>query len=104
MSWDGGGDDGADGGDDVDDDPDDARHDGNDDGADFPLQEGISPVDFSLPESFFFLYGFRLAEAAEKVLVDATDIFRSKGRSTPKGHRRGAQGRVPPAARGRTCP
>ena len=30
-----------------------------------PLREGISPADFSLPESFFSLCGFRLVEAAE---------------------------------------
>ena len=57
MRCDGGGDDGADGGDDVDDDPDDARRDGDDDGGDFPLREGISLADFSLPELFFSLFG-----------------------------------------------
>ena len=30
-----------------------------------PLREGISPADFSLPESFFSLCCFRLVEAAE---------------------------------------
>ena len=49
-----------------DDDPDDARHYGDDDGGDLPLREGISSADFCLPESFFSLSGFRLAEAAEK--------------------------------------
>ena len=77
MRWDGGDDDGADGGDDVDDDPDDARRDGDDDGGDAPLREGTSPADFSLPELFFSLSGFRLMEAAEKFLVDTPDIFRS---------------------------
>ena len=33
-----------------------------------PLREGISPADFSLPESFFSLCGFRLVEAAEYFL------------------------------------
>ena len=31
----------------------------------FPLREGIPPADFSLPESFFSLCGFRLVVAAE---------------------------------------
>ena len=65
MRWDGGSDDGADDGDGVDDDPDDARRDGDDDGDDSPLREGNSLVDFSLPEPFFSLSGFRLVEAAE---------------------------------------
>jgi hypothetical protein len=34
-----------------------------------PLREGISPADFSLPESFFSLCSFRLVEAAEYFLV-----------------------------------
>ena len=34
-----------------------------------PLQEGISPADFSLPESFFSLCCFRLVEAAVYFLV-----------------------------------
>ena len=49
--------DGAIGEDDVDNDPNEARDDDEDDGDDLP-----SPVplaDFSLPESFFSLYGFR---------------------------------------------
>ena len=33
-----------------------------------PLWEGISPADFSLPESFFSLCCFRLVEAAEYFL------------------------------------
>ena len=33
-----------------------------------PLREGISPADFSLPESFFSLCGFRLVEEAEYFL------------------------------------
>ena len=49
MRW-GDDDEGAGDGDDVDDDPDDARRDGDDDGGDFPLREGISPTDFSVPE------------------------------------------------------
>ena len=65
MRWDGDGDDGADDGDGVDDDPDDAWRD-DDDGGDSPLREGNSLADFSLPELFFSLSGFRLVEAAEK--------------------------------------
>ena len=99
MRWDGGGDDGADDGDGVDDDPDDARRDGDDDGGDSPLREGNSSADFSLPEFFFSLSGFRLMEAAKKFLFDPLDVFRSKGSSTPKGSHRG-QRRAPPAARG----
>ena len=92
MRWDDSGDDGHDGGDDVDDDPDDARRDGDDDGGDSPLREGNPPADFSLPELFFSLSGFLLVEAAEKLLVDPPDVFRSKDSSTPKGCRRGATG------------
>ena len=65
MRWDGDGDDGADGVDGVDDDLDDAWCDGDDDGGDSLLREGNSPADFSLPEPFFSLSGFRLVEAAE---------------------------------------
>ena len=104
MRWDGGGDDGADDGDGVDDDPDDAQRDGYDDGGDPPLREGNSPADFSLPEPFFSLSGFRLAEAAEKLFVDAPDGFRSKGNSTPKGSRRGATGARAGPTRGRGLP
>ena len=88
MRWDGSGDDGADDGDGVDDDPDDARR----DGGDSPLREGNSPADFSLPELFFSLSGFRLVEAAEIFLFDAPDVFRSRVNNTPKGSRRGATG------------
>ena len=75
MRWDGDGDDGADDGDDVDDDPDDPWHDGDDDGGDSPLWEGNSTTDFSLPELFFSLSGFRLVEAAKKLLVDTPNVF-----------------------------
>ena len=34
-----------------------------------PLREGISPTDFSLPESFFSLCCFHPVEAAEYFLV-----------------------------------
>ena len=34
-----------------------------------PLREGISPADFSLPESFFSLCCFRPVEAAEYFLL-----------------------------------
>ena len=47
------GDDGVGGGDDGDDDPNEVQLDDGDDGDDFPLREGISPADFSLPESSF---------------------------------------------------
>ena len=57
-----------------------------------PLQEGNSPVDFSLLELFFSLSGFRLVEAAEKLFVDTPDVFSSMGGNTPKGSRRGATG------------
>ena len=66
MRW---GDDGegAAGEDGVDDDPDDARRDDGDNGNDFPLREGISPVDLCLPESLFSLSaGFCSIAAAEK--------------------------------------
>ena len=62
------GDDDAGGGYDDDDDPDEVQGVGDDDGNDFPLREGISPADFSLPESFFSLCCFRLVEAAEYFL------------------------------------
>ena len=65
MRWHGDGDDGADDGDGVNNDPDDAWRDGDDDGGDSPLREGNSLADFSLPELFFSLSGFRLVEAAE---------------------------------------
>ena len=55
-----------------------------------PFREWNSPADFSLRELFFSLSGFRLVEAAEKLLVDTPDVFRSKGSNTPKGRRRGA--------------
>ena len=64
MRW---GDGGAGGGDEVDDDLDDARRDGDDDGGDFPHREEIFLEDFSLSEAFFFVSGFRPAEAAEKL-------------------------------------
>ena len=38
---------------DDDNDPDEVQRDDGDDGDDFPLWEGISPADFSFPESFF---------------------------------------------------
>ncbi|KAK1628999.1 hypothetical protein QYE76_003314 [Lolium multiflorum] len=50
-----GGDGGDDDGDDDDGDGDDVQLDGDDDGVDFPLREGISPADLSLPESSFSL-------------------------------------------------
>ena len=44
-----------------------------------PLREGISPADFSLPESFFSLCGFRLVEAAEYFLTDSPCLRVSGG-------------------------
>ena len=102
MRWDGGGDDGADEGDGVDDDPDDARRDGDDDGSVSPLREGNSPADFSLPELFFSLSGFRLMEAVEnsssmppRFLGQGSLIRRSGAGEGPQG-----PGRAPPAALG----
>ena len=57
MRWDDG-DDGANDGDNVDDDPDDARRDDDDGGDDFPLREGISPIDLCLPERFLLSASF----------------------------------------------
>ena len=53
------GDDGVVGEDGVDDDPDEARDGDDDDGDDLPSPGRNSPSDFSLPESFFSLCGFR---------------------------------------------
>ncbi|KAK1601086.1 hypothetical protein QYE76_008365 [Lolium multiflorum] len=58
-----GGDGGDDDEDDDDGDGDDVQLDVGDDGVDFPLREGISPADFSLPESSFLAGVFRPAEA-----------------------------------------
>jgi hypothetical protein len=60
------GDDGDEGAGD-DDDPDEAQLDDDDDGDDFPSPEGISMVDFCLPESFLSLCVFRPAEAVESI-------------------------------------
>ena len=74
-----------------------------------PLREGNSPADFSLPELFFSLSGFRLVEVLKKLFVDIPVVFRSMGGNTPKGSHKD-QGRVPPAAKGgpaaggRPCP
>ena len=92
MRWNDGGDDGADDVDGVDDDPDDARRDGDDDDGDCHLREGNSPADFSQPELFFSLSGFRLVEVAEKFLFDTPDVFRSRVSNKLKGNRRGAIG------------
>ena len=40
----------------------------------FPLQEGISPADFSLPESFSLSGVFRLEEAALSILDDPPSL------------------------------
>jgi hypothetical protein len=40
----------------------------------FPLREGISPVDFCLPESFFLSGVFRLAEAAVSISEPPLDL------------------------------
>ena len=49
------------------------------------LREGISPADFSLPESFSLSVVFRPAEAAENSLDGSLGLRVSGGRSTPKG-------------------
>ena len=90
----------ADGGDGVDDDPDDAWCDGDDDGGDSPLREGNLPAIFSLLELFFSLSGFRFVEVAEKLFVDAPDVFRSMGGNTPKGAGGGPQGQGAGPTRG----
>ncbi|KAK1669085.1 hypothetical protein QYE76_057244 [Lolium multiflorum] len=60
-----GGDGGVDGGDDDDDDDgDDVQLDDDGDGVDFPLREGISPVDSCPPESSFLSRVLRPTEAA----------------------------------------
>ena len=50
-----------------------------------PLREGISPADFSLPESFSLSVVFRPAEAAENSLDGSVGLRVSGGRSTLKG-------------------
>ena len=45
----------------------------------FSLREGISPADFSLPESFSLSGVFRLAEAAEYFLDDSSGLRVSGG-------------------------
>ena len=49
------------------------------------LREGISPADFSLPESFSLCVVFRPAEAAENSLDGSVGVRVLGGRSTPKG-------------------
>ena len=44
-----------------------------------PLREGISPADFSLPESFSLFGVFRLVEAAEYFLDDPSGLRVSGG-------------------------
>ena len=44
-----------------------------------PLREGISPADFSLPESFSLSGVFRLVEAAEYFLDDLSGLRVSGG-------------------------
>ena len=85
-----GGDGDVDGGDDDDDNGDDVQLDDGDDDVDFPLREGISPADLSLPESSF-LYGvIRPAEAAV-TLRDVPPELRFSGRRSTrrKGGERG---------------
>ena len=82
-----GGDGGDDDGDD-DDDPNDVHLDDDYDGVDFPLREGISPADFSLPESSFLSGVFRPAEAAV-TLRDYPLELRFSGRRCTR--RRGGQ-------------
>ena len=84
-----GGDGGDDGGDDDDGDGDDVQLDVGDDGVDFPLREGISPADFSLPESSFLSGVFRPAEAAVTLRDYPLELRFSGRRSTRRrgGHR-----------------
>ena len=65
-------------GDDDDDDPDEVQLDDGDDGDDSPLQEGISPAEFSLPGSFSLCVVFRPVEAAEYFL-DVSSVLRVSG-------------------------
>ena len=74
-----GGDDGDGGGIDGDDDPNEVQLDDVDDGVDFPLREGISPADSSLPESSFLSGVFRPAEAAVSPR-DYAHLLRFSGR------------------------
>ena len=83
-----GGDGGGDDDDDGDDDGDDVQLDDDDDGVDFPLREGISPADFSLPESSFLSGVFRPAEAAVTLRDYPLELRFSGRRST---RRRGGQ-------------
>ena len=83
-----GGDGGDDGGDDGDDVGDDVQLDDSDDGVDFPLREGVSPADFSLPESSFLSGVFRPAEVAV-TLRDYPLELRFSGRRCTR--RRGGQ-------------
>ena len=83
-----GGDGGDDDGDDDDGDGDFVQLDGGDDGIDFPLREGISPADFSLPESSFLSGVFRPAEAAVTLRDYLLELRFSGRRST---RRRGGQ-------------
>ena len=57
-----------------------------------PLREGISLADFSLPESFFSLCGFRLVEAAEYFLDGSPRLRVSGELSTQRGSARGGPG------------
>ena len=82
------GDDGAVG---EEDNPDEARGDDDDDGD----REGISPADFSLPESFSLSVVSAPEAAAEYFFEASPDVFRSEG-----GYRRkGGSRRRPRAAR-----
>ncbi|KAK1692197.1 hypothetical protein QYE76_008894 [Lolium multiflorum] len=73
-----GGDGGDDDGDDDDGDGDDVQLDDGDDGVDFPLREGISPADFSPPESSFLSGVLRPAEAAVTLREYMKDIVTNK--------------------------
>ena len=53
------------------------------------LREGISPADFSLPESFSLYVVFRTAEAAENSLDGSVGLRVFGGRSKPKGAAKG---------------
>ena len=57
-----------------------------------PIREGISPADFSLPESFSLSGVFRLVEAAEYFHDGSPGLRFSGGRSTRRGSASGGPG------------
>ena len=88
--------DGADDDDDDDDDLDDARCNDGDCGDDFPLREGISPVESPTRKVFLLSVGSIAKRRWNKSTNCFSNNFRSWGVSTLKGCRRRGQG--PPGA------